>query len=170
MLQEKHLTLLRNLVNSDKHWCLLSKRKTCCSAQTILTTRIGTDGSTTASCNTGDQIYCGGTWQGIIKKLDYIQGMGFTAIWISPIVKNIDGNSNDGSSYHGYWAQDINSLNQNFGTEADLIALSKALHDRGMYLMVDIVTNHMANIGCGNCVDYSKLLPFNQARSSSLAL
>jgi len=74
----------------------------------------------------------------------------------------LDGNSADGSSYHGYWAQDIYAVNQNFGTEADLIALSAALHARGMYLMVDIVTNHMAYLGCGNCVDYSKFNPFNQ--------
>ncbi len=39
-----------------------------------------TDGSTTKACNTQDQVYCGGTFQGIIKKLDYIQGMGFNAV------------------------------------------------------------------------------------------
>lgn len=55
-----------------------------------------TDLSTTAPCNTADQVYCGGTWKGLISKLDYIQGMGFTAVWISPIVKQIDGNSRDG--------------------------------------------------------------------------
>lgn len=55
-----------------------------------------TDLSTTASCNTADQVYCGGTWRGLISKLDYIQGMGFTAVWISPVVKQIDGNSRDG--------------------------------------------------------------------------
>ena len=55
-----------------------------------------TDLSTTARCNTEDQVYCGGTWRGLIEKLDYIQGMGFTAVWISPVVKQIDGNSRDG--------------------------------------------------------------------------
>ncbi len=55
-----------------------------------------TDLSTTASCNTADQVYCGGTWRGLISKLDYIKGMGFTAVWISPIVKQIDGYSQDG--------------------------------------------------------------------------
>jgi alpha-amylase len=55
-----------------------------------------TDLSTTASCNTADQVYCGGTWQGLISKLDYIQGMGFTAVWISPVVKQVEGNSQDG--------------------------------------------------------------------------
>lgn len=45
----------------------------------VLTDRFAlTDGSTTASCDTN--LYCGGTWQGIINKLDYIQGMGFTAV------------------------------------------------------------------------------------------
>jgi len=38
------------------------------------------DGSTTAACSTTDRLYCGGTWQGLIKQLDYIQGMGFTAV------------------------------------------------------------------------------------------
>ncbi len=55
-----------------------------------------TDLSTTAQCNPTDQIYCGGTWQGLISKLDYIKGMGFTAVWISPVVKQIDGYAQDG--------------------------------------------------------------------------
>ncbi|KAH7039737.1 alpha-amylase [Microdochium trichocladiopsis] len=119
----------------------------------VLTDRFArTDGSTTAGCNLGS--YCGGTYRGLINKLDYIQGMGFTAVWISPIVKNIAGNTPYGDPYHGYWAQDIWSLNSNFGSEADLQDLSKALHDRGMYLMVDVVTNHMAYNGCRNCVNY----------------
>lgn len=122
-----------------------------------------TDGSTTASCDTAAQVYCGGTYKGITAKLDYIQGMGFTAVWISPIVKQMDGNTADGSSYHGYWAQDIYSLNPSFGTAGDLIALSAALHARGMYLMLDVVTNHMAFKGCGTCVDYSQFIPFNSA-------
>lgn len=82
-------------------------------------------------------------------------------IWISPIVKNLEGNSADGESYHGYWAQDIYSLNSHFGTEADLLDLSAALHGRGMHLMVDVVTNHMGYLGCGTCVDYSVFNPFN---------
>ena len=39
-----------------------------------------TDGSTTVACNTADRKFCGGTWRGIINKLDYIQGMGFDAV------------------------------------------------------------------------------------------
>jgi alpha-amylase len=55
-----------------------------------------TDLSTTAPCDPSELVYCGGTWRGLLSKLDYIQGMGFTAVWISPVVKQIDGNSRDG--------------------------------------------------------------------------
>lgn len=55
-----------------------------------------TDGSTTHPCVDSEQTYCGGTWQGIIQQLDYIQELGATAVWISPFVKNIDGKSADG--------------------------------------------------------------------------
>ncbi|KAK7992516.1 glycoside hydrolase family 13 protein [Apiospora saccharicola] len=128
----------------------------------ILTDRFArTDGSTTEQCAITS--YCGGTYKGLINHLDYVQGMGFTAVWISPIVKNLEGDTPYGTAYHGYWAQDIYSLNENFGTEQDLIDLSAALHSRGMYLMVDVVTNHMGFNGCGNCVDYSLLNPFNNS-------
>lgn len=125
----------------------------------IVTDRFANDQGTNTTCNSGD--YCGGTYRGIINKLPYIQGMGFTAIWISPIVKNIDGPTAYGSPYHGYWAQDLYALNTAFGTGADLNALSSALHDRGMYLMVDVAPNHFAYNGAPSKVDYTKLKPFN---------
>ncbi|KAI4148094.1 MAG: hypothetical protein LQ340_005244 [Diploschistes diacapsis] len=87
--------------------------------------------------------------------------MGFTAIWISPVVENLPQDTADGAGYHGYWAQNIYEINSNFGDGADLQALSSALHSRGMYLMVDVVPNHMGYAGCGTCVDYSDFYPFN---------
>ncbi|KAF9879939.1 alpha amylase [Colletotrichum karsti] len=135
----------------------------------IVTDRFArTDGSTTYPCVDREQTYCGGTWRGIIQRLDYIQGLGATAVWISPFVKNIDGKSADGESYHGYWAKDIYQVNPSFGTPEDLIALSDALHSRGMYLMVDVVTNHMAWIGNPNSVDYSTFRPFSNASAYHL--
>ncbi|TVY90865.1 Alpha-amylase [Lachnellula willkommii] len=78
----------------------------------VMTDRFArTDNSTTAACDTAAYQYCGGSWQGIINKLDYIQGMGFSAIWISPIVENLQAES----AYHGYWAQNITEINTNFG-------------------------------------------------------
>ncbi|PNP43547.1 hypothetical protein TGAMA5MH_04519 [Trichoderma gamsii] len=128
----------------------------------VLTDRFSlTSGATNSACNAGNGVYCGGTWQGIIKNLDYIKNMGFTAIWISPVVENLAGNSADGEAYHGYWAQNIYEVNTNFGSAADLQALATALHNAGMYLMVDIVTNHMGYLGCGTCVQYNTFNPFN---------
>ncbi|TFK45662.1 glycoside hydrolase family 13 protein [Heliocybe sulcata] len=127
-----------------------------------------TDGSTTAACNTADRVFCGGTWRGIINKLDYIQDMGFTAIWISPVIEQIYGNTDEGEAYHGefpllgYWPKDYYTLNPNFGTEQDLNDLVTALHDRGMYVMVDIVVNHFASWGDGS-IPYSELVPFNNS-------
>ncbi|KAH0838804.1 glycoside hydrolase superfamily [Lanmaoa asiatica] len=96
-------------------------------------------------CNTSALQYCGGTWRGIIDHLDYIQGMGFDAIWISPPFSNVEGQTPMGEAYHGYWPQDLTSLNPNFGTVNDLKNLSDTLHTRGMYLMLDIVVNHMVS-------------------------
>lgn len=88
--------------------------------------------------------------------------MGFTAIWISPVTEQLPQDTGDGTAYHGYWQQDIYSLNPNFGTADDLRALADALHARGMYLMVDVVANHMGYAGPGNSVDHSVFNPFNK--------
>lgn len=124
-----------------------------------------TDGSTTAPCNLND--YCGGTWRGTIDHLDYIQGMGFDAIMISPIIQNLEGRVKYGEAYHGYWPLDLYALNSHFGTSQDLLDLSDALHSRGMYLMIDTVINNMAYFTNGSdpatSVDYSVFTPFNNA-------
>ncbi|KAG0635963.1 glycoside hydrolase superfamily [Tuber brumale] len=108
-----------------------------------------TNGSTTACSNLGN--YCGGTWKGMQNQLDYIQRLGFDAIWITPIVSNTPG------GYHGYWAKDIYSVNTNYGSAADLKSLINAVHAKGMYIMVDVVVNHM---GAG---DISTFNPFNSS-------
>ncbi|KAJ6032705.1 alpha-amylase [Penicillium herquei] len=128
----------------------------------MLTDRFArTDNSTTASCDASMGVYCGGSWQGIINQLDYIQNMGFTAIWITPVTEQLSQDTADGEAYHGYWQQDIYSINSNYGTADDLKSLASALHDRNMYLMVDVVTNHMGYAGAGDAVDYSVFNPFN---------
>ncbi|KAF8674201.1 HOOK protein [Rhizoctonia solani] len=99
------------------------------------------------ACDPMKQRYCGGTWNSIRENLDYIQNMGFTAIWISPVNKNIEGSTGYGESYHGYWIEDISQLNAHFGTADDLKALSAELHARGMYLMVDMVVNNVVAAG-----------------------
>lgn len=101
----------------------------------VLTDRFSlANGSTTAPCNAGEGVYCGGTFQGTLKNLDYIAGLGFTAIWISPVTYQVQRRTSDLESYHGYWQNDIYELNPEFGTEDDLRALSSRLHDRGMVM------------------------------------
>ncbi|KAH8704142.1 putative alpha-amylase [Talaromyces proteolyticus] len=128
----------------------------------LLTDRFGrADNSTTAECDVTQRNYCGGSWQGVINHLDYIQNMGFTAIWITPVTEQLNQTTGDGTAYHGYWQQDAYAVNPNLGTADDLKALSKAVHDRGMYLMVDVVANHMGYDGAGTDVSYSAFNPFN---------
>ena len=79
-------------------------------------------------------------------------------IWISPITKQIEETTVYGEAYHGYWQEDMYSLNSRYGTASDLCDLSDALHARGMALMVDVVVNHF---GSPQTVDFSKYVPFN---------
>jgi alpha-amylase len=110
----------------------------------VLTDRFArSNGDNSVCSNLSD--YCGGKWKGITQNLDYIKGMGFDAILISPVVENLEG------GYHGYWANNWNRINKNFGDSDDLKDLVNAAHDKGIWVMVDVVANHVAPIG----IDYS---------------
>ncbi|KAN0075281.1 glycoside hydrolase family 13 protein [Tylopilus felleus] len=99
-------------------------------------------GADPTRCDPGKRTWCGGTWNTLRQNLDYIQDAGFTAIWISPVSQNYRGPSTPyGDPYHGYWVSDATKLNDRFGTSDDLKSLSRELHNRGMYLMVDVVVN-----------------------------
>lgn len=99
----------------------------------VLTDRFArSDHSTTATCKTADRVYCGGDWNGITEHLDYIQGMGFDAIWISPITAQIPTTTPYGDAYHGYWQTNIFNVNDHFGNVVDLQYLANTLHSRGM--------------------------------------
>jgi alpha-amylase len=107
---------------------------------------------------------CGGTWRGIQDHLDYVQDMGFDAIWISPIVGQIPKRTALGDAYAGYWQQDLYSLNDEYGTEKELHDLIEEVHNRGMLFMLDVVTNHMAWSGDARKIDYSEFHPFNDEK------
>ena len=114
-----------------------------------------TNGSTTPCSNI--RTYCGGTWKGLTDKLDYIQGMGFDAIWISPVPKNTP------NGYHGYWQMDFTKLNENFGTVQDFKNLVSAIHARNMWIMVDVVGNHVGYVPDGG-FGFQIITPFNEAK------
>ncbi|MBV9170700.1 MAG: alpha amylase C-terminal domain-containing protein [Chloroflexi bacterium] len=89
--------------------------------------------------------YWGGDVQGIIDKLDYVQRLGASAVWVTPLMENVaayEGGTGYGTSYHGYWVQNYDAVNPHFGTWADVSQLSQALHARGMRYIQDITLNH----------------------------
>ncbi|MCA9709255.1 MAG: alpha-amylase [Myxococcales bacterium] len=86
--------------------------------------------------------YQGGDWQGLIDRMGYLQDLGVTTLWISPVVRNVETDANvDG--YHGYWAQDFGDVNPHFGSLATLQELVRQAHARDMKVIIDIVTNHV---------------------------
>ena len=90
--------------------------------------------------------YNGGDLKGLQRRLDYIQGLGATALWITPPVANQWwDDSVKFSGFHGYWAENFLQVDKHLGTLDDYRALSDALHRRGMSLVQDIVLNHTGN-------------------------
>ncbi|MFD6998069.1 pullulanase-type alpha-1,6-glucosidase [Streptomyces mirabilis] len=96
--------------------------------------------------------YQGGDLKGLTRKLDYIKGLGTTAIWMAPIFKNqpVQGTgSNASAGYHGYWSTDFTQVDTHFGTNKDLATLISKAHAKGMKVFFDVITNHTADV-----VDY----------------
>jgi glycosidase len=98
--------------------------------------------------------YHGGDLAGLTQKLDYINGMGTTAIWLTPSFKNrpVQGTgANTSAGYHGYWITDFTQVDPHFGTNAELSSFVNAAHARGMKVFFDIITNHTADV-----IDYEE--------------
>ncbi|WP_327423575.1 pullulanase-type alpha-1,6-glucosidase [Streptomyces sp. NBC_01230] len=98
--------------------------------------------------------YQGGDLKGLTDRLDYIKGLGTTAIWLAPIFKNrpVQGTGKDASAgYHGYWITDFTQVDPHFGTNADLSKLIDKAHGKGMKVFFDVITNHTADT-----VDYAE--------------
>ena len=92
--------------------------------------------------------YQGGDLKGLTQRLDYIKGLGTTAIWMAPIFRNkpVQGVGKDASAgYHGYWITDFTQVDPHFGTNEDLKKLIAAAHAKGMKVFFDVITNHTAD-------------------------
>jgi len=83
----------------------------------------------------------GGKIKGIEKRLDYLQGLGVTALWVAPVFCQ----RQDLQTYHGYGIQNFLEIDPRFGTRQDLRDLVDTAHNRGMYMLLDIVYNHTGN-------------------------
>ena len=89
--------------------------------------------------------YQGGDWKGMEDHLGYFTDLGVTTLWISPVVKTVETDA-DVDGYHGYWAQDLTKVNPHFGDLSALRSLVASAHDRGLKVVLDIVTNHMGQV------------------------
>ncbi len=116
------------------------------------------DGDPTNDTNVelgGKGTFHGGDLAGLIARLDEISSLGATALWVTPVVTQIPGFVSGAGfpdwPYHGYWADDFQTVDPRFGTEAQLKLLADACHARGMKLLLDVVYNH-----CGYDSHYIK--------------
>ena len=88
----------------------------------------------------------GGDLKGIIEKLDYIKELGATGIWITPPVANQWRNpQKTGTGNHGYWASNFMEIDKHLGNIEDYQRLSASLHKNKMYLIQDVVCNHLGD-------------------------
>jgi len=98
--------------------------------------------------------YQGGDLAGLRDRLDYVEGIGATAIWLTPSFTNrpVQGAGADASAgYHGYWVTDFTQIDPHLGTNAELEALIDDAHARGIKVYFDIITNHTADV-----IDYEQ--------------
>jgi glycosidase len=93
------------------------------------------EGTYNPSGSSGTSVH-GGDFKGIEQKLDYIKALGATAIWISPVVLNANG------EFHGYAGRDFYTVAPHWGSLADLQHMIQAAHARGLLVIDDIVVNH----------------------------
>ena len=90
----------------------------------------------------------GGDIKGITQKIKegYFTNLGINAIWMTPVVEQIHGATDEGTGlsygFHGYWASDWTNLDPNFGTKEDLHELIEEAHKRGIRILLDAVINH----------------------------
>lgn len=93
--------------------------------------------------------YHGGDLKGLTEKLDYIQDLGATAVWLTPIFKNkaVQGTPGQKSSgYHGYWITDFTQIDPHLGSREDFKTFVDSAHARNMKVYMDIITNHTADV------------------------
>lgn len=95
--------------------------------------------------------YHGGDLKGLLGRLDYLQKLGVTALWLSPVMKNLpvqhtERGKDAVAGYHGYYITDFTTVDPHLGTEDDLHALVSEAHRLDMKVFLDIVVNHTADV------------------------
>lgn len=83
----------------------------------------------------------GGDLRGIIEKLDYIESLGVTALWLNPVLENDE----KFESYHGYAITDFYNIDKRFGSNEEYKMLVEECHARGIKVIMDIIHNHVGD-------------------------
>jgi glycosidase len=91
---------------------------------------------------TAGQKFCGGNLRGLTSKLGYLERLGVTAIWISPVFKQVRFKE----TYHGYGIQNFLDVDPRFGRREDLRTLVRTAHAHGIYVLLDIILNHTGDV------------------------
>jgi cyclomaltodextrin glucanotransferase len=97
--------------------------------------------------------YWGGNLQGLLDRLDYLQSMGITAIWVTPLFQQIESLAGERAPIHGYWTSDFKRINERWVNDPSEVRiftrddtvfdrLLQEMHRRGMKFVLDIVCNH----------------------------
>jgi glycosidase len=86
--------------------------------------------------------WVGGTLRGLTSKMGYLQRLGVTAVWVSPVFKQLPG----ANSYHGYGVQDFLEVDPHFGTVDELAEMVAVAHEHGVRVILDIILNHAGDV------------------------
>lgn len=86
--------------------------------------------------------WVGGTLRGLTGRIGYLQRLGVTAIWVSPVLKQVESLS----TYHGYGIQDFLDVDPHFGTADDLRDMVTVAHEHGIRVILDVILNHAGNV------------------------
>ncbi|MGK7910985.1 MAG: alpha-amylase family glycosyl hydrolase [Synechococcus sp.] len=86
--------------------------------------------------------YVGGNLKGLTQKIGYLKRLGITAVWVSPIFKQVRFQE----TYHGYGIQNFLEIEPRFGTREDLKELVRVAHEKGICVILDIILNHSGNV------------------------
>jgi len=87
----------------------------------------------------------GGDWRGVRDRLDYLEALGVTTIWLSPPYLNVPRTEQE-DGYHGYWPADFTEASERFGGMEELRALVRDAHERDMLVILDVVPNHAGRV------------------------
>jgi glycosidase len=106
--------------------------------------------STEGLNKTNPYSYHGGNFDGLIEKIPYLEKLGVTALWITPVYLQVKRPANESQAYHGYWALDFNKVDPHLythekydaGSRKYLKDLCDALHKKNIKLILDVVVNH----------------------------